>query len=183
MQRIEILERADAPEKTAALLEAVETQMGRVPNILATMAQSPSALEGYLGFAGALEDGVLGPALREQIALAVAGANRCDYCASVHTALGKKRGLQPGELSRNLAGTSSNETTDGILRFVTRIVKERGHVSTSDLADVRALGVSEEEIVEIIAHTALNIFTNYFNHIADTDIDFPTVATADEAAA
>ncbi|RME68876.1 MAG: carboxymuconolactone decarboxylase family protein [Alphaproteobacteria bacterium] len=178
MQHIQRIDTANASPKAAELLSAVRKQMGGVPNILATMAQSPAALGGYLGFAGALAAGKLAPSLREQIALAVAGANRCDYCASVHTALGGKQGLSRDELSRNLRGRSAEPKTDAALQFVSRIVSARGHIAAADLAAVRDAGFDDEAIVEIVAHTALNIFTNYFNHVAGTEIDFPVVETA-----
>jgi len=89
MQRIAQIDAATAPAKTQDLLAAVTKQMGGVPNLIKTMAQSSAALSGYLGFAGAISSGTLTPALREQIALTVAGANACDYCASAHTMLAK----------------------------------------------------------------------------------------------
>ncbi|MGI9336173.1 MAG: carboxymuconolactone decarboxylase family protein, partial [Gammaproteobacteria bacterium] len=165
------------------LLAGVKAQMGGVPNILATMAQSSAALGGYLGFAGALAEGKLSAQLREQIALTAAGANQCDYCASVHTAVGGKSGIAADELNRNLYGTSSDPKVQGALRFVTRLISARGNVSDEDIALVRRAGFSDEEIVEIVANTTLNIFTNYFNHFAGTDIDFPVVRTRDLAAA
>lgn len=183
MQRIERIDEAKAPPRTAELLATVKKQMGGVPHILATMAQSPAALGGFLGFAGPLSVGTLSAALREQIALSVAGANRCDYCASVHSALGDKAGVARDELRRNLEGRSSDPEVQAALRFVTRVVATRGHVSDEDLAAVRKAGFSDEAIVEMVAHTALNIFTNYFNHVAATEIDFPVVRTGAAAAA
>lgn len=175
MQRIPVVNTSTAPAKTQNLLEAVTKQMGGVPNILATMAQSGAALEGYLGFAGALAKGSLAPVLREQIALAVAGANACDYCASVHTALGQRAGLAADETRRNLAGQSSDPKVASLLSFARLIVRERGRISDSDLSAFRAAGYGDEALVEVVAHVALNIFTNYFNHIAGTEIDFPHV--------
>jgi len=183
MQRIERINATRASQKTSELLEVVRKQLGGVPNILATMARSPAALNGYLGFASSLAGGRLSPTLREQIALAVAGANRCDYCASVHTAIGSKVGVPTEELERNLEGVSADPVAQGALQFARRVVGTRGRVTDNDLAAIRRAGYSDEEIVEIVALTALNIFTNYFNHVADTEIDFPVVATADVAAA
>lgn len=177
MQRIPIVNTSNAPAKTQSLLEAVNKQMGGVPNILATMAQSGAALEGYLGFAGARAKASLAPVLREQIALAVAGANACDYCASVHTALGQRAGLAADETRRNLAAQSSELKVASLLSFARLIVRARGRISDSDLSAFRAAGYDEEALVEVVAHVALNIFTNYFNHIAGTEIDFPHVNT------
>lgn len=182
MQRIQKIDEASAPAFTQDLLGQVRAEMGGVPNILATMANSSAALAAYLGFAGALSNGVLSAALREQVALTVAGANQCDYCASVHTVLGRKTGLDTEELTANLRGDSSDKKTAIALSFVRRMVVDRGNVRDVDLRELQAAGFSHEEVVELIAHTALNIFTNYFNHIAATDIDFPHVDTTSAAA-
>lgn len=175
MQNIPRLEAASAPAKTQDLLNAVKKQMGGVPNILATMAQSSAALGGYLGFAGSLAAGSLSNAHREQIALAVAGANTCDYCASVHTALGKGAGLSPDEMAKNLRGGSSDPKTAALLIFAREFVQLRGRTSDAQLAALKSAGFDNEAVVEIVANISLNIFTNYFNHIAGTEIDFPLV--------
>ena len=164
------------------MLDLVRQKLGKVPNLLATMAHSPAALEFYLAAGAALDNGVLGGQLREKIALAVAGANQCDYCASAHTFLARSLGIDAAEASQNLAGESSDLRTRAILRFVRAIVRDRARVddTASELNRLRNEGVTDEEIVEIIATITLNIYTNYVNHIADTRIDFPAVnATAD----
>ena len=182
MQRIQKIEAATAPQKTKNIFAAVKAQMGMVPNLVATMAQAPAAVSGYLGLAGALGDGALDRKLREQIAVAVAGANACDYCASAHTLLGRNAGVAPDEIALNLSGASNDAKTAAALAFAVKIVRERGHISDADLAAVRTAGFSEEEIVEIVAHVAMNIFTNYFNHIAGTEVDFPLIASRRAAA-
>jgi uncharacterized peroxidase-related enzyme len=156
--------------------------MGGVPNLIATLAQSPAALGGYLGLAGPLAGGSLKPSLREQIAVAVAGANACDYCASAHTMLGKKAGVSQNEIERNLDGVSNDPKTAAALSFAMKIVRDRGRILNADLKAVRDAGYPDSEVVEIIAHVALNTYTNYFNHIAETEIDFPLVTTAKAAA-
>jgi AhpD family alkylhydroperoxidase len=140
-------------------------------------------LEGYLAFNSALGRGVLPAGLREQIAVAVAGANECDYCASAHTALGKGAGVSAEELARNLQGGSADGKTQKALRFVRTVVSKRGHVSDADVLALREAGFNDAEVVEIVAHIGLNMFTNYFNHIADTEIDFPVVRTTPDARA
>lgn len=175
MQNIPQIDATSAPAKTQDLLNAVRKQMGGVPNLLATLAQSSAALGAYLGFAGALAGGSLSNAHREQIALAVAGANACDYCASVHSALGKVAGLSTDELAKNLLGKSSDPKTAALLTFAREFVRLRGRTSAAQLSTLSAAGFNHEAVVEIVASIALNIFTNYFNHIAGTEIDFPLV--------
>ncbi len=93
MPRLNAVDPARATGKAKDFLDAVKAKLGLTPNMMRTMAGSPAVLEGYLSFGTALGGGSLPPGLREQIALAVAEANRCDYCLSAHTALGRLAGL------------------------------------------------------------------------------------------
>lgn len=182
MPRIQPVQPTQANEKSKQLLEGVQRGLGMVPNMMKTFAHSSAALAGYLNFNQAL-GGALTPALREQISLAVAGVNHCDYCASAHTLLGANSGIAKEELAANLAGQSSDDATQAALTFARAVVEHRGRVTDGDLMLIKASGYSDEQIVEIIAVVALNIFTNYFNHVADTEIDFPLVETAGVASA
>jgi uncharacterized peroxidase-related enzyme len=153
----------------------VKAKIGMTPNMMKTMAQSGAVLEGYLGLSGALGTGALSPRLREQIALAVGQANGCQYCLSAHSAVGKMVGLKPEEIASSRRATSSDAKTAAALRFVQELVVHKGMVDDSALRAVRAAGHNDAEIVEIVANVALNIFTNYFNHVAGTEVDFPKV--------
>ncbi|MDB5932862.1 MAG: Alkylhydroperoxidase AhpD core [Massilia sp.] len=182
MPRIPTVTGADTPENSKPMLGAVAAQFGKAPNMLRTLAHSPAALRFYLGQVQALADGELSAQLREQIALATAGISHCDYCASAHTLAGKGHGLDAAELADNLAGRSHDGTVQAALDFARQIVTQRGHVDEDAVDRVRRAGYSEAEIVEIIAHVGMNLFTNYFNHIAATVIDFPLVRTGTAAA-
>jgi len=177
MQGIKCIEQSRAVGKTAKLFETIQSQMGTVPNILGTLAHSPATLEGYLSFLNALNNGELTPQLRAKIALGTAGVHQCDYCASAHSSMARHSGLTEQEITRNLTGKSADIQSQSTLTFVARILTERGNIKDEDLIDIRNAGFSEAEIVEIIANTVMSIFTNYFNHIAKTKIDFPEVNT------
>ena len=183
MPRIHPLDPAAAEGKAKALLEGVRKALGMTPNLMRTMANSPAVLDAYLGFNKALAGGSLGAPLREQIALTVAGANGCEYCAAAHTALGKMHGLDAAELAANLEGRSSNVKIAAALDFAREIVVKRGWVDDVELARVREAGYGEGEVAEIVATVAYNTFSNYFNHVAETEVDFPPVALATKAAA
>jgi AhpD family alkylhydroperoxidase len=119
--------------------------------------------------------------LRQEIALAVSEANQCNYCLSAHTFLGSKVGLTESELLDARHGTASDEKTNAALTFARKIVQDRGHVSDEDVEEVRRAGYTDGEIAEIVANVALTTFTNYFNTVAGTEIDFPvahSLATA-----
>ena len=117
------------------------------------------------------------PRLRGLISTAVAEINGCDYTLSIAFALGRREGLTEEELTDARRAEANDPRVSAALRFAAKIVRERGRVSGSDMAEVRNAGFSDEEIVEIIALVALNIFRNYFNLIAGTEVDFPLVRT------
>lgn len=168
--------------KARALLDGVQQSLGVTPNLYRTVAQSPAALEGVLGLTKALAAGRLGARVREQLALAVAQANACDYCLSAHTTLGKGVKLSDEELALAREGRSSDPRADAALRFAAVVLARRGSIDDADIAEARRAGLDDGQLVEIVAHVALNVFTNYFNKVADTEIDFPVVR-ADEARA
>ncbi len=166
-----------APEAAQPLLQAVKQSLGSVPNLFRLTANSPAALEGYLGLNGALGKGALDAATRERIALAVANINGCTYCNSAHTYIGKNVAkLSDAELAANRAGTSTDAKADAAVRFAVKVTRERGRVSDTDLQAVRDAGYSDAELVEIVAHVALNTLTNYVNEVFATEVDFPRVA-------
>lgn len=177
MSRIDAPTVETAPAAAQPLLAAVKKQLGSVPNMFRTIAQSPAALEGYLGLNAALGKGSLAPATRERIALAVAEINGCGYCLAAHSYLAKNLAkLSDAEILANRGGGSTDPKADAAVRFAALIVHARGQVSDADLGAVRDAGYSDGEILEIVLHVALNTLTNYVNEVARTDIDFPVTA-------
>ena len=176
MPRIKPVQVSQAHQDARKSLEGIQRKLGMVPNLLKTIGRSPAALAGYLNFNSSLQD-ALDPQLREQLGLVVAGANSCDYCASAHFALGQKAGVDADEMAANLKGESRTDQTRAALRFASALVAERGRVADDDIDDVRAAGFTDAQILEIVAVVALNLFTNYVNHVAQTEIDFPIVQT------
>ena len=175
MSRIPPVDRNTTNDSIRKNFDAIQKQLGTVPNMMRTMAQSSSVLDAYLGFGAALRSGRLPVSLHEQIALAVAEINSCDYCLSAHTALGRGAGLSNDELTASREARAVDPKAAAALKFARAVVERRGDVRDQDLAVVRAAGYTDGDIAEIIAHVALNVFTNYFNRAAHTEIDFPLV--------
>lgn len=168
---------ADAPVASQPLLEAVKKQLGSVPNLFRVAANSPAALEGYLGLSGALAKGSLPAATRERIALAVAEINGCTYCLSAHSYLGKNLAkLDDAEILANRHGRSNDVKANAAVAFAVAVTKGRGKVSDADVAAVKLAGYSDADVVEIIQHVALNSWTNYLNNVAQTVVDFPVAS-------
>lgn len=176
MIRLSVVNPDQAVGPAKALLSAVEKKLGLVPNMTRAMAANPVVLEGYLALAGALARGKLGARLGGLVALTVAEANGCEYCLSVHSAIGSALKIDAGELEAARDARSSSPATDAALKFARRVVDTRGHVSDDDIAAVRAAGHDDAAIGELVAQVALNVFTNYFNSVAATEVDFPRVA-------
>lgn len=165
-----------APAAAQLHLQAVRQQLGLVPNLFRLVANSPAALEGYLGMSGALAKGSLPAQTRERIALAVAQINDCGYCLAAHSYLGKNLAkLSDAEIATNRHGGSLDPKADAAVRFAAEVVRARGHVSDTDVRAVRMAGYDDAQIVEIVQHVALNTWTNYINVVAKTAIDFPEV--------
>ena len=165
-----------APEASQPILEAIKKQIGSVPNIFRLVSNSPAALTGLTSLQGALGKGTLTAATRERIALAMAQANGCDYCLSAHTFTGAKFAkLDEAEIASNRNGTSNDPKAAAAVEFARALTTARGSVGADEISKVRAAGYSDAEIVEIIAHVALNTFTNYVNEALDTEIDFPRI--------
>lgn len=168
----------NTPAASLPLLDAVNKQLGVIPNLMKVVGNSPAALEGYLSLSGALGKGTLGAKTGERIALAVAELNACNYCLSAHSYLAANLAkLDAAEIEANRRGTSDNAKAAAAVRFATQVVKARGHVVDADVAAVKAAGFSQGEIIEIVVHVALNTLTNYVNEVAQTEIDFPVAAT------
>ena len=176
MSRIPGINPDQASGQAQQLLRGVEINLGFVPNIVRTMANSPAVLEGYLEFSKALSKGHLPSKLREQIALTVAEANGCHYCLAAHAAIGKTVGLSEEAIQDSRQAISPDSQTAAVLQFVLKLVIERGLVSHADLAHLHNAGFNDGDIVEIIANVSLSLFTNYFNHVAETQLDFSEVS-------
>ena len=175
MPRIQPIDRNAATVGTQKLLGSVEKKLGMMPNLIATMAQSASLVQAYLSFSQALSNGSISAQLREQIALAVGQANQCGYCLAAHSAVGSSLGLSEDEIRDARTASSPDRKTEAALQFARQIVDQQGFVSDDDLEEIRIAGYSESEVAELIGHVAFNIFTNYFNHVAETEVDFPPV--------
>jgi uncharacterized peroxidase-related enzyme len=167
------LDQAEGDAKN--LLTGAKAAIGMVPNLFGVFANSPAVLEGYLGLNKSLSKGVLTARQRDQIALTVGQINRCQYCLSAHTLMGKGAGLSAADIASSRVGQASDPVTQGILALATALVEKHGQVGEEELVAAREAGVSDAQILETVAHVALNVLTNYTNNLAGTIIDFPVV--------
>jgi uncharacterized peroxidase-related enzyme len=173
--------RVEAPLDSQPILDAVNNQLGVVPNLYRVVSHSPAALTGMTRLEAALSK-ALDLKTRTRIAVAIAQVNGCDYCLSAHTYLGLNLAkISPDEIALNRKAVSSNLKADAAVRFAAKVAQTRGKVTGADIAAVKMAGFGEAEIIEIIAVVALNVMTNLINNVTETDIDFPVIHTADAA--
>ncbi|KJK58546.1 carboxymuconolactone decarboxylase family protein [Saccharothrix sp. ST-888] len=175
MSRLPQLTVETATEEQRELLEGTLKQLGKLPNLYAAMANGPAALRGYLAMRDALVGGSFSTKQREQLALFIAQKNSCTYCVSAHTLRGGKVGLSEEQLLATRKGQDTDPHMDQVLKLTDAVITERGRVSDSALAEARAAGVTDAEIAEIVGHVALNVLSNFFNHVAEPELDFPLV--------
>ena len=175
MARIKLVTAESANAEQKALLDAIQSRLGMVPNFLKVFANSPDALKAFLGLHGIANAGPLDPQTRARIALALAQQNSCEYCLSAHSAIGRKAGLTNAEIEANRAGTSQDAKAAVAVKFARSLVEHTGEVTTAELLAMRNAGYSEADIVEVITHVGMNFLTNILGKAGRVDIDFPKV--------
>lgn len=181
MPRIQPVDPSTATGVVADQLASTRADFGGTPNMFLTAAQSPAALTALNALFGALGKGRIGGKVGERIALAVAQRNGCAYCLSAHTVIGGLHGLDAAELASARHGASTDPTAAAAIALALAVLGARGKVDDAVLASARLAGLSDADIVEIVAHVALNVFTNSLNNLAQTDVDFPLVAPGEAA--
>ena len=175
MSRVSIQPQA-VPAASQPLLDQIQQAFGATPNMFKAVSNSPAALQSMWGFFGALGKGTLGARLGEQLAVAIANANRCEYCLAAHTVLGQNAGATGADMAAAQVGRSDDPRTAAALAFALKVVGQRAQVDDADFTNLRTAGFDDGQLVEIMAHVALNLFTNYINVALDVPVDFPRVA-------
>ena len=176
MSRVPLHTAATAPAASQPLLDQVQGAFGATPNMFRAVANSPAALQQMWSAFGALGAGTLPAKLAEQVAVAIANRNGCEYCLAAHTALGRKAGASAEAMAAAQSGHSDDPQTAAALAFALKVVEHRANVGADDVQALRNAGFDDEGIVELLAHIALNLFTNYVNVALDVPVDFPKVA-------
>ncbi len=175
MSRVPLVDPAQTSGSVRTSLDRIGNAFGTVPNMFRAVANSPAALQSMWGAFGAFSTGSLGPALSEQLAVAVADRNNCRYCLAAHTALGLGAGVSEQGMRDAQGAQADDPRVEALLNFAVDLVDRRGAVGAEDVQRLREHGWSDGEIVEAIAQVALNLFTNYINIALDVPVDFPAV--------
>jgi uncharacterized peroxidase-related enzyme len=178
MPRISTPALESATGATAEVYAEIKKAVGKVPNTFAAIgALQPAALKAILQADGVLATSSLTRQDQETIKLLVSQVAGCDYCVAAHSLLGKMTGLAPNALRQIRTGEPTSDIKrDALIRFVRNLAQSSGTVSDVEVSAIRAAGYSDQQLVEISLAIAVTTFTNVFNRINDTAIDFPAVA-------
>lgn len=173
--RIETLNPETTTGTSKELFDAVQNKLGFIPNLIKVMGNSPAVLKTYLTLGDLTASGNFSNKFREQLALTIAEENKCDYCLSAHTAIGKMNGLSEEEIQYNRQAIASDKKVKAGLQFAQSVTKNKGNVTSDEITTVKEAGYNDEDILEIVLNVVANTLTNYVNHIAETVVDFPKV--------
>lgn len=173
MQRIPTVDLNSAPEGAKPVLEAINGKMGRIPNIFASVANSPAALKTLMAMFGALEEGELDGLPHEAIALRVGEMNGCKYCTAAHTAKAKMMGASDDDAKGFRQGKASNAKIQALLDLATVLAEKGGALNDEEFAKAAQDGLTKSEIMEALAIVILNSYTNAINALVQTEVDFP----------
>lgn len=176
MSRINVVTSQTANAEQKKLLDAIQGQLGMVPNFLKVLANSPVALRAFLGLHGVANEGSLDLQTRERIALALAQQNSCEYCLSAHSAIAAKAGLNRDEIKAAREATSQDIRAAVAVKFARSLHEHMGEVTTSELTEMRSAGFTDADIVEVITHVGMNVLTNILGKASRVEIDFPKVS-------
>lgn len=173
--RIKTLNPDTTTGESKELFNAVEKKLGFIPNLIKVFGNSPTTLKSYLNLGELTASGNFSNKFREQLALAVGEENSCNYCLSAHTAIGKMNGLTSEQTELNRQGLANDAKTQVGLQLAQSITKNRGKITSQEIEAAKAVGYNDGDILEIVLNVVSNTLTNYVNHIAETEIDFPKV--------
>jgi uncharacterized peroxidase-related enzyme len=176
MPRLNVATPAQATGKLKEIYDKQIAKNGKVINIFQGMGNSPAGLNAYLSMSAALAEGELSREDREVVYLAVSEQNGCQYCVSAHVQVAKTVGLSEDEANAARKFKSSDASRAALLEFVRKVIATRGFVEDADIAAVRDAGYSDGQITEAIGYIGLATFSNLFNHVNGTDLDFPAAA-------
>lgn len=171
MSRIKAITPAQATGHTAEVYSAITKALGTVPNLFQAIGVNSQALQTLLGIGPGLK--TLSGAEKETIALVVAQKNNCGYCLSAHTVLAGMHRISKEDSLNIRRGQSQDPKLQSLINFVGEIVTERGHVSDKTFNEFKAAGYTDAQIPEVLMAVVENFYTNFFNHINRTEIDFP----------
>jgi uncharacterized peroxidase-related enzyme len=168
MSRLPLHTFESAPEASRPFIEKAQANNGFLPNLVASLANAPTALETYLTVAAINGRSGLTLAEREIVQITAAGIHGCGFCVAGHTAVALKKAQIDAD-SVEQARTQQpigNPKLDAVARFTREVIATRGAVSDAQLATFRAAGYTEANALEVILGVSLATLCNFANNLS-----------------
>ncbi len=163
-----------APEASKPLLKAMLENFGMIPNLAATMAESPALLKSFLAVREIYTGGSFSPAEIEILSLTAAYENDCPWCMSFHTMLAEKSGVSEKSVACLRKGTAPLEPKHKALSDFARImVDKRGAVSEADTEKFIAAGYTRAQALEVVLGMGFSLMANYAAHLTGATLNEP----------
>ncbi|WP_438871708.1 carboxymuconolactone decarboxylase family protein [Pedobacter panaciterrae] len=173
MKTVNVPKREEVSPGSQQMFDQIQSSLGKVPNLYATIGYSESALRGFLAFDSAMATSVFSPKEKEAIALVVSQANSCDYCLAAHTMLARKNGFEKQDILEIRKGKISDPKINALLELARTITVDKGQFGDEALDAFFQVGYDHAALIELIALIALRVFTNYVYAATNIPIDFP----------
>jgi uncharacterized peroxidase-related enzyme len=173
MSRLKTVGPEEATGDVKRIFDGFQKEFGMVPNLIRALGNSPVALKAYVTLDSLISEGGLSPAEREIVRLVVSEVNRCRYCVAAHTLAGRAVGLNEDDVLAARRGHSNNQRHAALAAFAKAVVEKKGFVDDGEIERFRAVGYSDNEIGEVVAIIGQKTISNFFNHIHETELDFP----------
>ncbi|WP_219413850.1 peroxidase-related enzyme [Pseudonocardia nigra] len=164
------VELEDMPEDLQSRIGAIAEKSGFVPNVFRALARRPAELRAFLDYHDALmesSDG-LSKAERELVVVATSGANHCTYCVVAHGAILRVRTKDPeiaDRVATNPWGAELSPRERAIVDLALLIATDSAALSDAELDDARMAGLTDDEIWDVGAITALFAMSNRLAHL------------------
>jgi AhpD family alkylhydroperoxidase len=182
VSRFHIHDELTAPDESAPLLKSIQAAGGAVTKFVGVLAGAPSVLRAYTRMRSELRGGVLPQATRERIALAVAEHRNDAYSIAQHAKSARRAGLGLDEVSRARSFTSGDAKEAALLSYLQATLEVEGYPPHHLHEEAREIGWTDEEILEAVAHLALNEFQSLIASAAALPKDQATPAVLPSAA-
>lgn len=166
------LHTSDSAPDSRAILDGAQKALGFVPNLYATMAESPALLEGYTTLAGIFDKTDLSATERQIILMVNNRLNGCEYCMAAHSTISQMQGVPDDVIAALRSGAAlADAKLEALRTFAVRVNESRGWPTDEDISALLGAGYTKRTVLEVVLGTGLKVLSNFTNHIATTDVD------------
>ena len=163
---------SSAPADSKSTLEAMQKAFGFIPNMFATIAESPAAVNGYVALENVLAKGTLSSAERQLLLTTISSENGCLYCTAAHSTLaGALKADETSVAEARGESVPSATRTGALVAFTREVIRERGQISADALQRFFDAGFTKAQALEVVANIGLKTISNFIDGFAHVQLD------------